>query len=107
MSIINSVISGLTRINDTVQRTPAAIKEKLNPAESYKSVPHSEPQEVHVDFSHASKEVIMLREQLEDISDIRYEKVHLLKAKMASNEYEISYEKTAENILNSHLRGIF
>jgi len=107
MSIINSIISGIAQTNDTVQKALASIKEKPLKEEINKQASTSEPQEVLVDFSVTSKEVIMIREHLEDIPDIRYDKVNSLKDKINSNQYYISYELTAENILNSHIKGFY
>jgi len=80
MTIINSILTGLARNNETNQKTPVPqAKQTIDPSKIYDeekvdNVPL--PEDVLINFSEQSKEAFSLLDLMDDIPDIREEKVN-------------------------------
>jgi len=106
MTIINSILTGLARNNETNQKTPVPQpKQKIDPSQIYDDTAEEIilPEDVLINFSEQSKEAISLLDYIDEIPDIREEKVNELRQKIQDDTYEIDYQQLASEMVNEFL----
>ena len=101
MSFINNIAAEKSLTNEAIQKT-SSVKGKLQVAD-YGSTDINEPQDVQVDFSQISQEVLNVKDMLESIPDNRDDKIKEIQELINNGEYEFDLDKTAENILMTFL----
>ncbi|MBF0449164.1 MAG: flagellar biosynthesis anti-sigma factor FlgM [Candidatus Magnetomorum sp.] len=108
MTIINSILTGLARNNETTQKSQVpAPKQTIDPSKIYEESSNeiTTPEDVLIDFSKRSKEAFSLLDYMDDIPDIREQKVAELRQRIQDGTYTFDYEQTAANMVDEYLSG--
>jgi len=110
MTIINNIITGLARNSESNQNAP--VQPPKHAVEADKKYEDSKyditlPEDVLIDFSDQSKEAFSILDYIDEIPDIREEKVAALKQQFEDGTYNFDYEKIASNMVDAFLHGNF
>jgi negative regulator of flagellin synthesis FlgM len=108
MTIINNIISGLARNNESNQKVPVqTIKQTVDSGKISEDSKYdiSLPDDVLINFSDQSREAFSILDYIDEIPDIRDEKVAALKQQFEDDTYKFDYEKIASNMVDAFLNG--
>jgi negative regulator of flagellin synthesis FlgM len=108
MTIINNIITGLARNSESNQKTPIqSPKHTVDAGKIYENSQQeiSLPEDVLINFSDQSKEAFSILDYIDEIPDIREDKVAALKQQFEENTYIFDYEKIASNMVDAFLPG--
>jgi len=110
MTIINNILSGLARNSESNQKPPVQPpKQPVDPEKIYDDSQYniSLPEDVLINFSDQSREAFSILDYIDEIPDIREEKVAALKQQFEEGTYTFNYEKIASNMVDAFLNGNF
>jgi len=106
MTIINNIVSGLARNSESNQKAPVQQpKQTVETGKIYEDTQYnvSLPEDVLINFSEQSKEAISILDYIDEIPDIREDKVGALKQQFEDGSYTFDYESIASNMVDSFL----
>jgi negative regulator of flagellin synthesis FlgM len=108
MTIINNIMTGLARNSESNQKAPVQPpRQTLDKGKISGESPYdiSLPEDVLINFSDQSKEAYSILDYIDEIPDIREEKVAALKQQFDEDTYYFDYEKIASNMVDAFLNG--
>jgi len=106
MTIISNIVTGLARNSESNQKAPVQQpKQMVDTGKIYEDSQYSVslPEDVLINFSDQSKEAISILDYIDEIPDIREEKVEALKQKFEAGSYIFDYENIASKMVDSFL----
>jgi len=105
MTIINSLLPGVARNNETSQKSQIpSQKNSIDPNKIYEEISTQE-EDVLIDFSKRSKEAFSILDYMDDLPDIREDKVTELRKQIEEGTYMFDYDLTAENMVNEFMNA--
>jgi len=108
MTIINNIITGLARNSESNQNSPVQkSKHAVDAEKKYENSQYdiSLPEDVLINFSDQSREAISILDYIDELPDVRKEKVATLRQKFNDETYHFDYEKIASNMVDAFLPG--
>jgi negative regulator of flagellin synthesis FlgM len=108
MTIINNIVTGLARNNESNQNTPIhQVKHTTDADKIYEERQYdiSLPEDVLINFSDQSREAFTILDHIDEIPDIREDKVSALKQQFEDDTYIFDYDKIASNMVDAFLNG--
>jgi negative regulator of flagellin synthesis FlgM len=109
MTIINSILPGVARNNEASQKNNVSPQNNsVNPNkihdETLNEITRTE-EDVLIDFSSQSKEAFSILDFIDEIPDIREQKVASLRQQIEDGTYSFDYELTAANMVEEFLNA--
>jgi len=108
MTIINNIVTGLARNNESNQNTPLQqAKHTADTGKIYEERQYdiSLPEDVLINFSDQSREAFSILDHIDKIPDIREDKVAALKQQFEDDTYIFDYHQIASNMVDAFLDG--
>jgi len=103
MTIINNILTGIQRGNENspVQSNRLTIEPDKLYEESQDKTKLAEG--VHIDFSDESKEAFSILDYMDDLPDVREEKVAEIKQQFKDDAYIFDYDQIASNMIDAFM----
>jgi len=104
------MISGLARNSESNPKMPVQpLKQSVEAGKIYEDSQQdiSLPEDVLINFSDQSREAFSILDYIDEIPDVREEKVAALKQQFEEGSYHFDYEKIASNMVDAFLPGNF